>query len=186
MTPTEQSNESPPNTTPTTDSGNSDGSQRDTSINTDNNNIGGNNHRQQHNRNNRNSGHGGNSQSSYTSNHSKEWKGDCEDLALVLGIQPERLSHQTSVDGLLEKLESYIKRHFDFSEDIICLFTNEDPIEKLNKVKDTLITEEQKVKIANGDPFESALMKDAITRYGNRKLALTKNIGKVFELIWGQ
>ena len=125
MTPTEESNESPPNTASTTDSGNNDGSQRDTNSNTDNNNGGGNNLRQQHNRNNRNSGHG---RSSF--NHSKEWKGDCEDLALVLGIKPERLPHQTSVDGLLEKLESYVKHHFDFSEDVICFFANEDPIEK--------------------------------------------------------
>ena len=176
----EQSDQTPPNTTTNTDTGNSDETQRENNNNNNNVNENGNNQRQQHNRNNRNN------KQSYASNHNKEWKGDCSDLALVLGIKPEKLTHQTSVDGLLEQLESYIKRHFDFSEDVTCIFANEDPIIKLQQIKDTLITDEQKTKIAAGDPFENALMKDTITRYGNRNLALTKNIGKIFELIWGQ
>ena len=67
-------------------------------------------------------------------------------MSLILGIKPERLSHQTSVDGLLEKLESYVKRHFDFSEDVICIFSNQDPVSILDKVRDTLVTDEQKAK----------------------------------------
>ena len=95
--------------------------------------------------------------------------------------------NQTSVDSLLKKLEDYVKKHLDHYNDILCVLTgDEDPVDKLDKVKDTLVSDEQKEKIKNGGVFEGALMKDEITRFGHHKTALHKNIGKIFELIWGQ
>ena len=49
----------------------------------------------------------------YVSNHAKNWVGDSEEIGVILGIKPEKLDHQTSVDGLLEKLESHVKKTFD-------------------------------------------------------------------------
>ena len=49
----------------------------------------------------------------FVSNHAKEWKGECEDIGLVLGIRSEKLNNQTLVKGLLEKLEGYMKKNLD-------------------------------------------------------------------------
>ena len=40
-----------------------------------------------------------------------------------MGLKTERLLFQTSVEGLLEKIESYIKKEFDYYEDVIMLVT---------------------------------------------------------------
>ena len=150
----------------------------------------GNDNANRNNNSNRNSQRGNNRNNrnnNYVSNHPKDWKGETEEVGLVLGIKSEKLSNQTSVDGLLEKLEGHAKKTFDHYKDVLCLIVEtEDPVAKLEKERENLVTDEQKQKIKNGDPFEQAMMKDVITRYGNRKATLDKNIGKVCEIIWGQ
>ena len=172
----ESGSENPPQTNPPTPvdtSGRDDGNQQGAGQG----NSSGNNR----NRNNRNR------HVTYVSNHPKDWKGKTTDLELVLGIKPEKLTNQTSVDGLLEKLEGYAKKNFDHYEDVLCLIVeNEDPMKKLEKEKESLVTDEQRKKVQAGDLFEQMLMKDAVTRYGTRKMTLQKNIGKVYELLWGQ
>ena len=59
---------------------------------------------------------------------------------------------------MLEKNEGYIKKNFDHYKDVLCLVTdNEDPIPKLEKERDTLLTDEQKEKIKDGDVFKQAI-----------------------------
>ena len=128
-----------------------------------------------------------NRSTTYVSNHPRDWKGEEHDIGVVLGIKPEKLTNQTTVDGILEKLEGYIKKHLDNYEDVVCLIRDEiDPKPELTKVRDELVTEEQMKKIEDGNVFEIALMNDAVKRYGQRQANLTKNIGKIFELLWGQ
>ena len=124
---------------------------------------------------------------SHVSNHQKDWQGDTKEIGVVLGLKTEKLTHQTTVDGLLEQLEGYIKKEFDHYEDVLMLVTKEkDPVPILNKEKDNLFTNDEKKAIKDGDQIEQMLMKDKITRYGNRRDALKKNIGKIYELIWSQ
>ena len=139
------------------------------------------------NRQNRSNNNAGNRNTSYVSDHPKDWKGDCEDIGVVLGIKAEKLNNQGPVDAVLERLESYAKKNFDYYEDILCLITDEeDPEKKIEAERATLLSDEQKKLVEEGDVVELGLMKDVITRYGNRKVAVKKNVGKIFELVWGQ
>ena len=61
-----------------------------------------------------------------------------------------------------------------------------DPVPILENEKSTLVTPEQKKLIIEGDVVEQMILKDKITRFGNRQATLKKNIGKVYELIWTQ
>ena len=176
-----ENDNTPPATTP--NDGNSGSNQQSDSNNdrsgTDNSRSGNNNRGSQNRNRNR--------VNTYVSNHQKDWKGDSEEIGVVLGIKIEKLNNQTSVDGLIEKLEGHIKRTFEYYEDVLCLVTEgQDPVAKLEAEKNNLITADQRKKIQDGDVFELALMKDTITRYGNRQATLKKNVGKIFETIWGQ
>ena len=107
-------------------------------TNTDNNRSGG-----QNNRNNRNR----NRANTYVSNHQKDWKGDSEDIGVVLGIKIEKLSNQTSVDGLVKKLEGYAKQNLEYYKDVLCIVTEgKDPVPKLEAEKANLVAEDQKKK----------------------------------------
>ena len=68
-----------------------------------------------------------------------------KEIGVVLGLKTERLTHQSSVDGLIEKLEGYIKKELDYYEDVICILGDgEDPVPVLVKEKDNLFTPEEK------------------------------------------
>ena len=101
-----------------------------------------------------------NRMNTYVSNHQKDWKGESDEIGVVLGIKIEKLNNQTSVDGLIEKLEGHIKRKFEHYEDVLCILTEgQDPVPKLEAEKSNLITEDQQKKIQDGDVFELTLMK---------------------------
>ena len=118
----------PPDTTPPAE-GMSSGNNNNSSAGGSNN-SGSNGSNRNRGRNNRNV--------SYISNHQKDWKGDSEEVGLVLWIKAEKLSNQTSVDGLIEKLEGNVKKTFDYYEDVICILSDEDPVPKLEKEKDSM------------------------------------------------
>ena len=168
-----------PDTTPSADNNNDNSNANNGNNNNQNNNNGNMNRKNRNNNRSRTN--------TYVSNHPKDWKGDCNDIGVTLGIKTEKLNTQTSVDGLLEKLESYVKKNLDYYEDVLCLITDgKDPTKKLDDERKNLLTPDQKSKVAAGDVIELALMKDVISRYGNRQVALKKNIGKLYELVWGQ
>ena len=167
--------------TPSESAGNDGGNTNNTQTPT----IGNNNNRRNPNSNHRNNNNRSNN--THALDHQKDWKGDTESIGVILGLKSEKLSNKTTVDGLLEKLEGYAKKEFDFYDDVLPLIVDEkDPEPILNAEKQNLCTEDQKKAIQNGDLFEQMILKDKITRFGNRQAELTKNIGKSFELIWGQ
>ena len=173
----------PPPTTGNDANNNDNDSSRNQGGNAGSQGTGGRNNNRQHGRSNNNR----NQNLTYVSDHSKDWKGDCKEIGIVLGIKAEKLNNQGSVDALLERVESHAKKTFDYYEDVLCLIThNEDPEKKIEAERENLLTDDQKQKIQAGDVVELAIMKDVITRYGNRKVTVKKNVGKIFEIMWGQ
>ena len=74
-----------------------------------------------YNRNSRNN----NRNNTFTSDHPKDWKGDRAKIGVILGLKSEKLSNKATVDALLEKLEGYAKKDFDFYDDVLPLFNSQ-------------------------------------------------------------
>ena len=113
----------------------------------------------------------------------KNYEGSIAEVGAILALKHEKLDKKAQYQVFVEKIANYVYSNIKNGGDLIPLFSNlEDPMNKFNtKRKPTKLTEEQL-----SDSLEVDIYKECIKVYVAGRTTLTRNMEKVYGIIWGQ
>ena len=108
-----------------------------------------------------------------------DYKGENEDIGVVLALRDERFAHKVVYSTFIDKLKNYVLQNYSYPKDVV-------PI--LNKLQDPKATIEanQPTDPTTSGKVADAILKEKIRKHISRLTILDNNKVMLYGAIWGQ
>ena len=130
---------------------------------------------------NQRSNHKKENQENYSSGQTYYWKGNNEDVGVIMTLRSEVYEHKVLFTTFTDKLKNYVTQNFDHANDMVTILDkHKDPVDAINKLQPQDLTEdEQKSEVSK------MIQKEKVRNHMERLTKLDNNKMKLYGVIWG-
>ena len=121
-------------------------------------------------------------QDNYSSGQPYNWKGNNEDVGVIMTLRSERYKNKVLFSTFTDKLKKYVTQNFDHANDMVTILDkHKDPVTAINALQpEDLTEEEQKSEVSK------MIQKEKVRNHMDRLTKLDNNKMKLYGVIWGQ